>query len=473
MRISRCLLPLLGVFLVAGCSVPDDMLRAMAYGEIADIKFRNGDYTGARDAALLAVEVADNSPEGDNRMFTELAASIALLRAGHPGEALHRADMLPDPKNRLFPLTGLARAMAIDGLDQEAAFAAARIEELLADMPSSKKEEFAAMALLSRSAIGDFGQLPSKAAAFRDLDVRNGTLAIIAIDQAAASDFSGALTTAKLIADGPETAENQLYLVGRAFSAVGVDSMAEARDLLFDMGVPLRISALNRIALHQARQADFSGARDTLNVAREHAEDHYNGVMLAQSLVSTAMTMAVVGNEAGALDALAQADLELSGPVGDGEWKYDQARTMALAVRDAIENGKAAEEAVKKAGFPGDRNMLLIMKTMALIRLSRTEAAAETLAFAALNGDQERSHSFPIATGYAILADRQAVLGDRAGAERSARRALFIAENMSPPSEDRIMAMYFSVVALARVGRLDLALSAAPLIHRRKRDSVE
>lgn len=466
----KTVLTLLAALLIAACSPPDKLLRAIAYGEIASARIAAGDPAGARDAARLAIEAAEAAEDGDERMLAELAAAVAQLRVGHRADAKRRADALPDEADRVVVLSGLAMALANAGFDGEARLAAAEATDLAAGLERDEADEY--WAIMARSAAGDFYSLPGQVAAIGDDRIRNSLLILIAEDQAADGDFAGALATAALIDGGRETVESDIYMTGRILQAAAGDSLAVARDLLFDPRVPARIVALNRIAVLQARQGDTRGAATVLALALEHAGSAYADAIRAQALIASAVAQAVTGDRAGALETLRRAEALLDDQIGERQGDASRAVTFALAVRDAIEGGRVAENSIGRPGFAGDPNELLVVKALSLVRLGQTGAARETLDFTTRNALRDSDRSITAAT-YAILAAKQAELGDIAGAGNSAQRALLVAEDLSDPSQDRVIAMFFATLALTRAGILDLAQETAARIELKEPEPVE
>lgn len=469
---ARTVFLLLAALLVAACSIPSETVRAVAYSEIAGARIAGGDPAGARDAARLANEAAETAGKGEARIFAELAAAVAQVRAGNPADARRRADALPDEADRVFVLTGLTMALANAGFPGEAGMAAAEATDLAVGLEPDGADQYGAMAILARSSTGDLAGLQAQAMGIGDDDIRNGLLVLIVEVQAAAGDFTGALATAALVDGGPETAENDMYLIGRLLQALSGDSLAVARDLLFDGRVPARIAALNRIAVLQAQQGDLPGAGQVFNLALEQAEESESNDVRADILTAIASNQAVAGDVAGALETLRRAEAVLDGQTGEGQEEAGSAVTLTLAMRDALEGGKVAEIMTGQPNFTGDPNQLLVMKALALVRLGRTGAARETLDFTTRNAlpDVEK----PItAAAYAILAAKQAELGHIAGARASAKHALSIAEGLPATSEDWRIAMFFAAVALARAGELDLAEETAARIEVKWPEPVE
>jgi hypothetical protein len=449
-----------------------EALRATAYGEIAAAHIAAGDPARARDAARLAIAAAEAAGEGEERMFAELAAAVAQVHAGYPEDARRRAGSLPGEEERVAVLAGLASALMDAGFGDLARLSAVEAARGAAILEPGEPGNFTVMAILARSASGAIDGLPAEVAAIGDDDKRNGLLVLIAEDQAVAGDFTGAMSTAALIGDGPKTAESDTYLAGRILRAVSGDSLAVARDIAFDARVPARIVALNRIAVLQARRRDPRGAAKTFTLAVEHARSAYAGTMRAQALTATAMAQAAAGDGAGALETLRSAEAVLEGQTGEEEWEAGRAATVALAVRDAIEGGKAAESTIGQPEYAGDPNELLVMKALALVRLGRTVAARDTLEFAARNSSRDSDLSIT-AAAYAMLTAKQVEWGDAAGAGLSANRALLIADGLSVTSEDRVIAMFFAAVALARAGELDLAEKTAARIELQTPEPVQ
>ncbi len=454
---------LLAGFLAAACSLPVETFRATAYSEIARVQMAAGDPAGARDTAQRAVAAIEKMEDKRERIFGIPAAAIAQVRAGDLDGAHETADLADSDDGRVVAYTALALALVDSGHAEAAKAAAAQAVEAAQRLePGRKGDEMLVNAAWAQAFTGDVSGARERADGFTSEEHRNGLLGLITMTQLDAGDIAGARTTAHAISIRDGQSENDAWIFSAVFSGIAGDSLTVLDAILFESKMPLKAVVTMRIGAAQFRSGDPDGARQSFLAAMQYAGMANGAWDASRSVSNVALARAAAGDLSGAVESLNYAEQLAAGQTPeDGEGRVGEGLDYVLTMRLAISRSGSPDDVLGIPGGAGQKTTeLLVAAAMAKTQLGQAKAAAGYLE-AAVDSRPSDGDLSMVAAAYGSLAGAQLRRGDRAGGRAAAKRTLEIAESVAASSEDRVIALFFAAVALARAGDVVLALETA------------
>ncbi len=456
--IRRICLCLSAGILAGGCTFPVETFRAAAYSEIARVQMASGDPAGARDTAARAVAAIADADTADERVFGIPAAAIAQLRAGDIDGAESIIERIDKDDGLAFGYVALAIALMDSGHPTRARQAASRaLETAAGSEDENSRDEMTVYAAWAQAVTGDPAGARRRAAGVSGREERDGLLALIAEAQLEAGDTAGARATADTIGDDAARTDNEAWLFGRIVRGLAIDPIAAFDDVVFHGEVPMKSILLTRIAVAQARTGNRDGARQSFAAALDVVGEIDAFSDRLRAVRSIALNRARIGDVAGAIEMLDDAEREVAelatGPVGPGA----EALIYLQVARSAIRGQPVVAELAAHPSEADDED--LVLAAMVHVQLGNARQAEGDLAVAAMHiSGNELSL---LTAAYASLAELQRARGNRAGAGAAARHALANADRFPEPSDDQAVGQFFAAVALARSGDITRALETA------------
>lgn len=452
---------------LSACEIPDEPFRAVAYSEIVRAQMAAGDSAGARRTVELALQAVDEDDDKSSRDFTIAAAAVAQVRFGDLAGAEEMQWRASNPGENGFILFVLALALDEAG-HKSAASRNAGMSSVIAGALQPEKAGDRGLALVAwivaRS--GDTVGPRHIEKRIADADIRDEATALIARGQAEAGDATGALTTLERIrspvSKGGDVSGGVMIARGMAIDVYDV----------FDDFVtyPGRTQQKNAAwlvtALSFAKSGDLEAARRTFDGAIDAANAIPNLADRIKLLAATGLAQAEAGDRKAARATLDYADtVHLQAGSDAGEVSANAIR-MIDAARFAVD-GQPDFVGVTEHADLNESVKFLILTAIFQIRLNNLAGAAANLDWLKERASGLRDASIVVAA-LGRLAIARFETGDTTAARERVTQALEIAHGIPKTDDERIVAMFFASVALARIGFIEEALSAAAEIQERE-----
>ena len=452
---------------LSACETPDETFRATAYSEIVRAQMAAGDPAGARQTAALALQAIDEDDDDYSRDFTIAAAAVAQVRSGDLDGADETAWRANNPEKRGFILLILALALDEAGhktaARMNAGLSSATAEALQPGKSGARGLALVAWVFARSGDITGARQIEERIA---DADIRDEATALIARAQAEAGDATGALTTLERIRS-PESKGGDVAGGVMIARGMAVDVFDVFDDFFTYPGrSQQKNAAWHATALSLAETGDMEGARQAFDGAINAANAIDDLDDRLQLLAATGLAQAEAGDRKAAFATLDYADNVHRQAGSEAGEVSRKAIHMIDAVRFAVD-GQSDITGLTGESDPNDAAEFLIQTAIFQVRLKNLDGASASLNWLVERRSELQEPSL-LTAALGRLAIARMEVGDATAARERAAQALELAQAVPKTDEDRIIAMFFASVALARTGNIEDALTAAAGIQEKE-----